>query len=1229
MKKIKIFISSPGDVALEREKAREVIKRLQKRYRKHFELISMLWEDLPLGADMSFQEGIDWIVSKDDGVDIAIFILWSRLGTPLGGKVQKQDGNHYLSGTEREFDLMLRARESSISGGGPDRPVLLVYVREDEESFHINQRGKSTSDLKNMVEQKELVEKFIQENFYDAESGTNIRAFHNFDVPTTFSHRLRIHLQNSLDELLKDAELHDQGWDTTAKGAPYRGLEVFDVEHEEIFFGRDQEISDVLVALERQALKGKAFVLLVGASGSGKSSLARAGIIPALQHFETDPVFYRYGIMRPGQYLPDLFLGLAQVFSSETALPESITSEQSTKDLADSLRNNPEIAYKLALKPILQKLDETTKGETRLLLLIDQMEELFTGKTVSSDDVSRFINALDSLSATGRIRILATMRSDFYASLLDYPKLVKLKEGDGQYDLLPPKQSHIQRLITEPAWLAGIQFEENQKTGERLSQSILNDALQHPDALPLLQYTLRELYENRTQDGILTFNMYESLGGVEGAIGKRAEETYRDLAKDVRQLVPRLFRSLITINKEQEYTSKSVVLDTYLNLSADKNKKMKTAVEAFIQSRLLISHKNEDSQVVIRLSHEALIRSWPRLNQWLVDARELIQIRSRVDQSLTHWLEKARSDDLLLYEGMALEEAKALQKKWPEELTDNQLEYITCSDKYHRRKRLKKLRFFQMISLLFLVLTVTSLTSLYKAYQSAVREQTARNDAEDLVKFMLFDLHEKLETVGRTDILLSTTQGVEAYFNNHPPAVDDPKAIHRYCIMRFQMGGVLLEMGKRDAALQYYAESQDLIRESLKANPENTVLNNILAISLDNLGDVYRLAGEWEKALQYYRDSLELRRKFVEMNPENLEWLHDLSASMQFVGDTLFEVGDRENALLHYHEGLSLREKLLETDPENCVWMGDVAVSLNSVGDALVKEKKYQEALDFYRRSLGLMKKLSGIDPSNPHWQYELSIGLDNIGDMLSAIGKQQEALQNYLESRKIRQNLVTTDAENTMWQNSLAASYQFIGNAYRKAGQMEEALHYYKQCMGLNRTFIASDPENTKHLTGFTIALSSIGQVLLFKEKKEEALAVFNESLDIIRRLVANDPANGFWLRELSVALNNVGDVYLAEKKQEDALLYYREGLGVIQELMTRDRNNSAWKTDLAISFSKIGDGYWLSKDVRSALKNYTEAITILKDLALNEMLSTVEKDQIGEIEEKIDACTITTKEL
>ena len=228
---IRIFISSPGDVVEERELARKVIEQLRRRYSGRLDLKAVLWEDMPLEADISFTEGIDLVLS-DSGIDIAVFILWSRLGSPTGAFFARPDGSEYRSGTEREFALMLAARRQS----GGVRPNILVYARADESTFEERLRGQPTDAKSQLLDQKRLVEGFIREEFQDPERRTNIRAYHSFDRPQTFSQRLRVHLAELLDGIAGDGG-GEPLWNVDEQGPPFLGLAAYQFEHAAIFLG--------------------------------------------------------------------------------------------------------------------------------------------------------------------------------------------------------------------------------------------------------------------------------------------------------------------------------------------------------------------------------------------------------------------------------------------------------------------------------------------------------------------------------------------------------------------------------------------------------------------------------------------------------------------------------------------------------------------------------------------------------------------------------------------------------------------------------------------------------------------------------------------------------------------------------------------------------------------------------------------------------------------------------
>ena len=681
---IRIFISSPGDVAEERELARRVIVQLQKSYAGRLELKPILWEDLPLTADMSFQQGIDLVLSGEHGADIAVFILWSRLGSPLGGLTRRADGSQYRSGTEREFDLMLKAREQS----GGKKPQILAYVRDDEAGFRERILKESPDLLKGLAEQRDLARQFITEHFHDQSTGTNLRAYHSFREPVMFAQRLRTHLQDMLDEAA-GAGCGQRLWDIHEQGAPYRGLEVFQFEHADIFFGREQEIGEVQARLLEQARQGCPFVLLVGASGSGKSSLARAGVIPALVQVgvSEEAVQWRWAVLTPGEWEGRLMEGLARTIAGETALP-GIREGGSLEEIAEGLYRDPALTWRLRLKQVFDK--ESSKGEMRLVLLIDQLEELFTHGSITPELREHFIKAIGALAKQGRVWVVATVRSDFYGACQQVPGLMELKGERGHYDVLPPTAASLQRIIVEPATRAGLQFEGG--PGGTFEQRVLNDAVRHPEALPLLSYLLRELYENRTEKDDLTTESYERLGGVEGALAKRAEEIFAGLPVEGQSVLAEVLSGLVTVSEEDEsaVTRQRARLDGLTDTAGKKE-----LVELFLQGRLLVADRDAGGQAVVQVAHEALLQKWERAALWARDNREFLRTRKRLEQAHARWGAEARNRDYLLPAGKPLADAEGLLLHSTGWLAPEVVEYVRQSGEHVRgreRRRIKRLR---------------------------------------------------------------------------------------------------------------------------------------------------------------------------------------------------------------------------------------------------------------------------------------------------------------------------------------------------------------------------------------------------------------------------------------------------------------------------------------------------------------------------------------------------------
>ncbi|MEM0969827.1 MAG: hypothetical protein AAGJ31_10785, partial [Verrucomicrobiota bacterium] len=220
---LRIFISSPGDVQTERVKAAQVISQLGDWYGADVHLEPIFWEQLPLEISTDFQNGIDPALAS---IDIAIFILWSRIGT----QVVTPDGRTYASGTEREWHLML----DTLEAYGGQRPDILFYRREDDDSLRDQLAQLSPADIQDSLAQNQSAKAFFQTHFKD-ETGRTTRAFHKYRSPVEFGSRLKVHLRSIIDAKVTQGIHRTQARWTDSP--PYRGLEPFHLEHADIFFG--------------------------------------------------------------------------------------------------------------------------------------------------------------------------------------------------------------------------------------------------------------------------------------------------------------------------------------------------------------------------------------------------------------------------------------------------------------------------------------------------------------------------------------------------------------------------------------------------------------------------------------------------------------------------------------------------------------------------------------------------------------------------------------------------------------------------------------------------------------------------------------------------------------------------------------------------------------------------------------------------------------------------------
>jgi hypothetical protein len=681
MTTLRIFVSSPGDVGEERSITAKVIAQLREEFEGRAELEPIFWEHEPLRATASFQEQLP----KPSETDLVILILWSRLGTRLPSHITRADGSLYASGTEFEFEDALNGHRSK---GTPD---LMVYRKTAKPVTELD----SEEAVLERLSQKKALDGFVAKWFRGGD-GSFTAAFHAFESPAAFEQLLEEHLRKLLSGKLKLEGAPVAVKPKWQEGSPFMGLQAFDVQHAPIFFGRTKAIGDLLNAFRKQSTAGKAFVLVLGMSGCGKSSLVRAGLLPNLiQPGVIEGIgLWRHGIMRPADTSGDLVDGLAATLLRPTALPELESAGTDVKELAQLLRESPKGAVALVKSALMQAAQEVARNEklaevpqARLALFVDQLEEIFTLEHISAAEREVFVRAISELARSGMVWVSATLRSDFYARCVELPELVALKEGTGQYDLLPPTPSEIGQMILQPARMAGLRFEENPQSNVSLDDVLREEASKDPEALPLLEFALDQLYKRCGEGGVLTYAAYEAMGGVEQALATHAEEVFQSLTKGVQGALGTVLGALVTpgLGQQLHIARRRAAME-----SLTRTPQTKALVESFVSHRLFVTDKLENGTAVVGVAHEALLRRWPRVANWVTENAEMLRMRARLAAAAALWAEQGRAQTFLLPAGKALADAQKLVARDRASFADDEVAYVEASGRQSRSHRTRR-----------------------------------------------------------------------------------------------------------------------------------------------------------------------------------------------------------------------------------------------------------------------------------------------------------------------------------------------------------------------------------------------------------------------------------------------------------------------------------------------------------------------------------------------------------
>lgn len=533
---LKIFLSATIDVAEERVLARRVLERLGEMFSEAVDVELAFWEHEPLlEMDTFLNERF-----LPEEADVVICVLWSRLGHRIPQEELQSGEDPFASGTEYECF-------HALEGTGEGFRELLVYRKTAPPSVD---KLDEFQVLKLFAERKAL-DQFVNEWFLDADA-RHPKAFRPFQDAGEFVETLQSDLADTIGRIvsLRELELRESENGPVCwwkQGSPFLGLAPFGFQHAPLYLIQTRAACDVLHLLRKQAAEGRAFVLVVGGAGCGKSSFVSAGVLPIL----TEPgVIEGVGLWRRAEFSPcdapdDMVEGLAATLLHADVLPELAADGLTTAKLSQLLGKNPPAAGRLMQAALARGTAELRPAsgvleapQARLVLTIDGLEQMFTNDAISEEDRRSLIAALVGLARSGAVWILATLRSEFYPRCQEYPDLLALKEGNGHYDLPLPSPADIEKMVRMRSEAAGLAVEKNPRTGVWLDDELCDAAAFDRARLYRLEFMLSLLYECRNDQNALPYAVFENLGRLENVISTRVAAVFDSLSLEARAALP-------------------------------------------------------------------------------------------------------------------------------------------------------------------------------------------------------------------------------------------------------------------------------------------------------------------------------------------------------------------------------------------------------------------------------------------------------------------------------------------------------------------------------------------------------------------------------------------------------------------------------------------------------------------------------------------------------------------
>jgi serine/threonine protein kinase/tetratricopeptide (TPR) repeat protein len=856
--------------------------------------------------------------------------------------------------------------------------------------------------------------------------------------------------------MLQCRAMLDRTWERTPEECPVPGLSPFTEAQAELFFGRKEEIDDLLGLLEQARTGARRWVQLEGPSGTGKSSLVQAGLLPRLKEsLSPGLVQWRVASMRPS-YEPLRGLALAFV----TAYAEA-GLDLPLEDVERTLRTGPD-----ALRSL---VTAHSPPGCCLLLVIEQMEELFT---LGASDCPR----LDELVATALaapecpLRLLTTLRSDFIHRLEQLPRLARQLNHAARYHLRAMEEESLTQVIQGMAQRAGLRLSEG------LPERMVHDASSEGSRLPLLGHALRSLWMMRS-GALLTHERYEQLGRVGGALARQAEQLLDSLGEEGRERAKWMLLDLVQVGRGVPDTRRprsrwevlaaggdGLAEDVLMRLSGMRSGATDEAGQGL--RLLVISGGPDPAQQRVDLVHETLLQKVPSIVSWIERERVLLERHADLEVAAHAWeqagcpVEGLPSGSLLAhYRGYSgRTHSRNLVTRM---MSERAVRFLDTARQLEQRRVWRN----RALSLTAIVAVVLIVISAVRAEQNARSARQAQQSAEDKLRQIL--------------------RAQEAFVSH----ADWP------------LSRLLLTLDVRRRMLRQHDEELAALPKEERERPE---VREAVIKTKHRRGDLAYHDDSLDEADGFLLEGLREIRQGLALQPENKGLMFLLGLNHSKRGKVALARGQRDVARGHFDQALEIFKRPLEQNDRAALedYWRTLATSYSELGELELESDRPEAAAPLYDLAIGYLRRIS----QEPYEKSLLAEALRSRAEASRRVGDLKDARRHLEEALRLSSPLVEHEPGNGYYRWGLAWIHVELAALRVDEGQPSAAAAHYREAQVMGHTLLQGERVNKRY--ALVLLQSLLGDEELARARGNDAHSerVRSERCRLVNDFVSRD---------------------------------------------------------------------------------------------------------------------------